>query len=89
MTPLSLRGRTYTRSVAIFRKEIRRTDRTGHFATGTLACSACDAPVALAGKALPVTAPLSCPFCLNEGVVRDFLSLADPVRPAVVSIRVR
>jgi hypothetical protein len=68
--------------------EERRRRRTGHLGTGTLACPQCDAPVALAtGPVTPAT-PLSCPFCLHAGAVRDFLSLAPPSRPARVELRV-
>jgi len=31
---------------------------------------------------------LACPFCLHSGAVRDFLSLAEPTRPARVEVRV-
>ena len=62
--------------------------RTGHLASGTLACPRCDAPVALgAGPAAPAD-PLGCPFCEHTATVRDFLSLADPTRPARVAVRV-
>jgi hypothetical protein len=55
--------------------------------TGTLACPACDAPVAIAGSRRPHDA-LSCPYCGRAGALRDFLSLATPTRPARVEIRV-
>jgi hypothetical protein len=62
--------------------------RTGQLASGTLACPRCDAPVALAaGPAAPAD-PLGCPFCEHTATVRDFLSLADPTRPARVAVRV-
>ena len=62
--------------------------RTGHLASGTLACPRCDAPVALArGPAAPAD-PLGCPFCEHTATVRDFLSLGDPTRPARVAVRV-
>jgi hypothetical protein len=62
--------------------------RTGHLASGTLACPRCDAPVALTdGPASPVD-PLGCPFCAHTATVRDFLSLAHPTRPARVAVRV-
>jgi hypothetical protein len=32
--------------------------------------------------------PLACPYCGRDGVVRDFLSLAAPSRPARVVVRV-
>jgi hypothetical protein len=55
--------------------------------TGTLACPRCDAPVALGGRAFALTAALSCPFCRHGAALRDFLSLAEPARPARVEIR--
>jgi hypothetical protein len=62
--------------------------RTGHLASGTLACPRCDAPVALdAGPATPAD-PLGCPYCDHTAAVRDFLSLASPTRPARVAVRV-
>jgi hypothetical protein len=62
--------------------------RTGHLASGTLACPRCDAPVALAaGPAAPAD-PLGCPYCAHTATVRDFLSLADPTRPARFAVRV-
>jgi len=67
-------------------EEIRRATRSRTLAVGSLACERCDAPVALAGTASPAD-PLSCPFCLHEGRVRDFLSLASPPRPARVVVR--
>ena len=67
--------------------EERRT-RSGHLASGTLACPLCDAPVALAfGFAGPGDA-LGCPYCAHTGAVRDFLSLEAPSRPARVAVRV-
>jgi hypothetical protein len=65
-------------------QRIRRSDR---LATGTLACPACDAPVAPAGRMTPAQA-LGCPYCGHAGAVRDFLSLAAPARPARVAVRV-
>lgn len=68
--------------------EYRRSDRSSRLATGTLACPCCDAPVALAAGRVAPVAPLACPFCDHAGVVRDFLSLAPPSRPARVAVRV-
>jgi hypothetical protein len=65
-------------------QRIRRTDR---LATGTLACPACDAPVAPAGRMSPAEA-IACPYCGHGAAVRDFLSLAAPSRPARVAVRV-
>ena len=67
--------------------EERRADRSV-LANGTLACPACDAPVALPGPLSPI-APLACPLCAHAGAVRDFLSLASPTRPAHVEVVVR
>ena len=68
-------------------EEIRYAARTWVLGTGTLACPHCDAPVALAGAVLPVE-PLTCPYCRHHAPVRDFLSLAEPTRPARVEVRV-
>ena len=68
--------------------EERRSTRQGLLAIGTLACSRCDAPVALAARSMSPADPLSCPYCDHRGTVRDFLSLAAPSRPARVVIRV-
>jgi hypothetical protein len=54
----------------------------------TLACSACDAPVAPGPQPLLLTDPLSCPYCRHVAPARDFLSLATPTRPARVIVRV-
>jgi hypothetical protein len=56
--------------------------------TGTLACPRCDAPVALAAAGASPADPLACPFCSHGGALRDFLSLAEPTRPARVELRV-
>jgi hypothetical protein len=62
--------------------------RSGHLASGTLACPRCDAPVALgAGRVAPAD-PLGCPYCGHTATVRDFLSLTSPTRPARVAVRV-
>ena len=65
-----------------------RRVRSGHLATGTLACPLCDAPVALATAFAGPSDPLGCPYCDHSGTVRDFLSLAPPSRPARVAVRV-
>lgn len=62
--------------------------RTGHLASGTLACPRCDAPVALGAGAATPADPLGCPYCDHTAAVRDFLSLASPTRPARVAVRV-
>ncbi|HEX7299108.1 MAG TPA: hypothetical protein VF257_08870 [Solirubrobacteraceae bacterium] len=67
--------------------EHRRTAR-GRLGTGTLACPRCDAPVALLRGPVAPTDALACPYCQHSAVVRDFLSLAHPTRPARVQVRV-
>jgi hypothetical protein len=57
-------------------------------ATGTLACPACDAPVLPAPGASSPADPIACGFCGEGGAVRDFLSLAEPTRPARVVVRI-
>jgi hypothetical protein len=68
-------------------QEERRRARSSRLARGTLACPECDAPVAPT-RALSPPETLACPFCDHAGAVRDFLSLAAPVRPARVAVRV-
>ena len=70
-------------------EELRRVDRSTQVATGTLACPACDAPVAPGPSALAPAQPIACPYCGHVAPVRDFLSLASPTRPARVVVRVR
>ena len=65
-----------------------RPGHSGLIAVGTLACPRCDAPVALAPGPAAVGDPLACPYCRHSGLVRDFLSLAAPSRPARVAVRV-
>ena len=69
--------------------EIRRVLRTTRVASGTLACPACDAPVAPGPRALSPAEPMACPYCRHAAPVRDFLSLAAPTRPARVAVHVR
>jgi hypothetical protein len=66
----------------------RRTARRWKLASGTLACPACDAPVLPAAPALSPSETISCPVCFTPGPARDFLSLAEPTRPARVSVYV-
>ena len=68
-------------------EEIRRVGRTSTLAVGTLACPACDAPVAPSGRLGPASS-LACPFCGHAGHVRDFLTLGAPTRAAHVVVRV-
>ncbi len=65
-----------------------RPARSSHLGTGTLACPACDIPVALAADGMRPTDRMTCPFCRHTGAARDFLSLASPTRPARVEVRV-
>ena len=69
-------------------EEERRVARSGVVARGTLACSRCDAPIALtAGPVSPMDS-LGCPFCGHLAPTRDFLSLSSPTRPTRVEVRV-
>ncbi|HEX2125749.1 MAG TPA: hypothetical protein VHF45_04235 [Thermoleophilaceae bacterium] len=68
-------------------QEERRRARTSHLARGTLACPSCDAPVAPA-RPLSPSDEIACPYCGGSGPVRDFLSLAEPTRPAHVDVRI-
>lgn len=70
-------------------KELRRSTRSTHMASGSLACPRCDAPVALTAGPVAATAELQCPFCGHLGPLRAFLSLATPSRPARVEVHVR
>jgi hypothetical protein len=67
----------------------QRIARSQRLASGTLACARCDAPVALIAGPVSPADWLDCPFCLHRAPVRDFLSLAEPTRPARVEVRVR
>jgi len=67
---------------------VEHRERSRVLAIGTLACPNCDAPVSPPGRGLAVTEPLLCPFCLFDGIARDFLSLAVPARPARVEVRI-
>lgn len=69
-------------------EEKRQSIRSSVLGTGTLACPGCDAPIAPGARPLLLTDPIACPFCDERGVVRDFLSLTAPTRPARVVIRV-
>jgi DNA-directed RNA polymerase subunit RPC12/RpoP len=69
-------------------EEQRLGRRTNVLGSGTLACRRCDAPVAPSAQALHLNDAIACPYCAHSGVVRDFLSLAAPTRPARVLVRV-
>ncbi len=82
-----LRWEPITRGAGAHEEE-RRAARSGHLASGTLACARCDAPVAPGPGPVSPADSLSCPFCSHRGPVRDFLSLTSPPRPARVEVRV-
>jgi DNA-directed RNA polymerase subunit RPC12/RpoP len=66
-----------------------RPGHSGLVAVGTLACPHCDAPVNPGDRPLALKDEVACPYCDHAGVVRDFLSLATPTRPARVEVRIR
>jgi hypothetical protein len=68
-------------------REERRAVRTWVVATGTLACPHCDAPVDPGDAPLRPGDALECPFCSHRAATREFLSLAEPTRPARVDVR--
>lgn len=72
---------------AAVHEEKRQTIRSTLLGVGTLACSRCDAPVAIGDRPVSLTDTLACPFCGRQGPARDFLSLAPPTRPARVLVR--
>ncbi|HEX6022496.1 MAG TPA: hypothetical protein VFZ00_10915 [Solirubrobacter sp.] len=57
-------------------------------ATGSMACPRCDAPV-MPSRPMAPSEALWCGFCGHDALVRDFLSLEQPTRPARVEIRIR
>ncbi|HEY8581870.1 MAG TPA: hypothetical protein VIL49_02955 [Capillimicrobium sp.] len=69
-------------------RDLRKSEASEVLAAATLACPACDAPVAPGPTPLAPADPARCPFCAHSGAVRDFLTLGDPARPAVVEVRV-
>ena len=78
-----------TRRLAVVHEERRRTVDSRTIAAATLACARCDAPVALAPGGHAPAAPLTCPFCAHRAPLREFLSLAAPIRPARVLVKLR
>ena len=68
--------------------EERRDARGDRLAAGSLACPRCDAPVAIGTEPCTPAAATVCPFCGHGAPLRDFLSLAQPTRPARVIVRV-
>ena len=66
----------------------RRADRSSRLGAGSLACPRCDAPVLLEPAPHSPGRALLCPFCDHGAPLRDFLSLAQPARPARVVVRV-
>jgi hypothetical protein len=75
------------RSAAVTHEEQRRSLASSLDRPATLACRACDAPVAIGPDPLSLRDELTCPFCATRGAVRDFLSLDPPTRPARVIVR--
>ncbi|HTX45086.1 MAG TPA: hypothetical protein VMD48_02360 [Solirubrobacteraceae bacterium] len=74
---------------AVGHEELRPSIRpSSQLAIGTLACSRCDAPVAIGDSVLTPADEVDCPYCSHRGTVREFLSLAPPTRPARVVVRV-
>ena len=69
-------------------EELRPSSLRGVLDVGTLACTSCDAPVAVGGRRLAPSERLSCPFCLHTGPVHEFLTLGAPTRPARVVVRI-
>jgi hypothetical protein len=64
----------------------RRAVNARRLGIGTLACSHCDAPLAIGGEPTALTDELTCPFCDHTAPARDFLSLTPPSRPARVVV---
>jgi hypothetical protein len=81
-------SRPGSRAVQIAQRK-RRADRNVVIATGTIACPQCDAPVAIGPDRVAVEAALTCPFCMRQGPVREFLSLAPPARATRVQVTLR
>jgi hypothetical protein len=71
------------------RHERRPAEDGWQVATGTLACPTCDAPVLAEEGGMSPSDPMACGWCRHPGLVRDFLSLAEPTRPTRVVVRVR
>jgi DNA-directed RNA polymerase subunit RPC12/RpoP len=85
----SRRGDSATSStLAGAAQTFERAARSSRLGVGTLACNRCDAPVAVGPQPLTLTDPITCPYCGRRSVVRDFLSLRAPTRPARVVLRV-
>ena len=78
-----------TRRLTVVHEERRRTIDSRTIAAATLACARCDAPLALVPGGHAPGEPLTCPFCAHRAPLRDFLSLAAPVRPARVLVKLR
>jgi hypothetical protein len=66
----------------------RQEARSDRLAEATLACTRCDAPVAIGPGRLALTDTLTCPYCDHRGPVRDFVSLASPARATRIVVRV-
>ena len=70
------------------RRDRHLAESSWHMATGTLACTECDAPLLPAPGGMSPSDALACGFCGNVALVRDCLSLAEPTRPTRVAVRV-
>jgi hypothetical protein len=69
--------------------EERRHDRGAwELAVATFGCPTCDAPLLPDDAGMAPSDPVSCGYCGHAGVVREFLSLEQPARPARVVVRV-
>ena len=70
-------------------REEQRARRSSFIGAGSLACPSCDAPAPLVASPAAPSSALACPYCDHAGVVRDFLPMGDPLRPARVNVFMR
>jgi hypothetical protein len=68
--------------------EERRATSSDRLCGGTLACDRCDVPIDPGSDPISLGQTLTCPYCRRRGPARDFLSLAEPTRPARVAVRI-
>ncbi len=66
-------------------EERRELPRSWRLASGTLACPACDLPVAT-GPRLAVGSAIACPWCEHAGLAREFFTVAVSPRPTRVDV---
>jgi hypothetical protein len=81
-------GESSSERATVAYEQKRPAISSSRLGVGTLACARCDAPIAIGPEPLSTRAHLTCPYCENQGPVRDFLSLSSPTRPARVVVRV-